>query len=237
MADRLLVKDDRGQFPLFTKPVAYDVYATWLLKSRIVDDALPSRRLERTFFFESVDNSLRVVAVWENVIERTTTKDSDRPILIMSLLGLDLSPVLKIPPKVERCPERATRERMRAVYKALPEFSQTVIFQNGRRFEEYGMRWATIYCSNVAAGKAQPQRKLSQDPGRILDRGLCVEYHELLVSVVEAGWELGLGLWTKYRQSDTVSALAALAPDRGSEEYLDSGSQIGLLFERRVLRL
>jgi hypothetical protein len=234
MADRLLVEDDRGHFPLFSKPVAYDAYATWLLKSRLVADALPFRRLERAFFFDEVANlSLRIAAIWENVVERMTTTESDRPILIMSLLGLDLSPVLKIPPQVEGSPERGAIERMRAVYKALPEFSQSIIFQNGKRFEEYGMRWATTYCSN-AAGKGQAQRRLSDIPGRILDRGLCVEYPALLVSGIDDGWDLGCGLWTKHQHANNVSALAAMGPDRGSElseENLDGETQIGLLIQ------
>jgi hypothetical protein len=234
LADKLMVKDGRGHFAFYTKPVAFDIYASWINKYRLVAYSLPARRLERAFFFDRPEplHSL-ICKVWQTVVERITTTESDRPILIMSLLGLDLSPILDIPPLVDGSASRGAIERMRAVYKALPEFPQKIIFQNGKRFEEYGMRWATTYCRKWVEN-GQAQRMLYGDPGRVLPRGLCVKLPALLSTTYHDEWTLSIGFRMQYSHRGKISAVAALRPDDGNElkhECLGAHSQIGFLIE------
>ncbi|KAF8848028.1 hypothetical protein BDZ45DRAFT_811120 [Acephala macrosclerotiorum] len=234
MADKLMVADGRGHFPFYTKPVAFDIYAPWVGRYRLVAYSLPARRFERAFFFDKPYPLGKLInSVWDTVVERTTSTESDRPILIMSLLGLDLSPILDIPPVVDGSATKGAIKRMRAVYKALPEFPQEIIFQNGKRFEEYGMRWATIYCRKWVAND-QAQKMIYGDPGKILPEGLCVNYPALLTTTHHDQWILSIGLWMQYSHRGNLSALAAVRPDNGNElEHvcLDNHTQIGFLIE------
>lgn len=237
IADKLLLADEKGRIPFFTKPIAYDAYAWWLLKDRLVLEALPAFRFERLFFFEkTAPLCLRITAIWENVMERITSTESDRPVLIMSLLGLDLFPVLDIPARKEGNAPGGAIDRMRVVYKSLPEFPQDMIFQHGKRFDEYGMRWAVTTCSKDT-GDNQLPRRLSDIPGRVQERGLCVEYPALLVSGLEGGWKLSYGLWMKFsglRGGGNTLALAALVHENNqdlAEGHLGSETQIGIIVE------
>ncbi|KAL3427455.1 het domain protein [Phlyctema vagabunda] len=233
IADRLMLEDDRGKIPFFTKPVAWDIYAHWTLQYRHVAWALPSNRLERAFFFDkALPLPLRITGIWLTVAGRTTTTESDRPILIMSLLGMDLSPVLSIPPSKDDNGQRCANDRMRALYKSLGEFPQAMVFQNGKRYEEYGMRWAVQVCKRDA-GNGKVQRRMSGNSGRIVERGICVQFPVLLPSKIEENWSIDHGLWMKIDHLGEAFAVAAL-PIRGgdhNEAPLDDGARIGILIQ------
>lgn len=167
-----------------------------------------------------------------------TTTESDRPILIMSLLGLDLSPVLDIPPKVEGSPERAAIERMRAVYLALPEFPSRILFMDGERFPEYGMRWAKTYCNNAGMSE-KSQKRLGDIPGQVLPRGLCVEFPMLLTTTRNDAWGVGdRPIYLKYGHDSDAIGLTVVNGSQWTTSKLPQGpldkdTQIGFLFQNK----
>lgn len=234
MSDKLIVQIDRPNYPLFKRPIVWDACAFWTWKWRSVAYALPARRFERTFFFDTpLALDSRIAAIWENVSQRMTSTESDRPILVMSLLGLDLSPVLNIPPNPDD-PMVVAMARMKAVYKSLPEFPENIIFLDGKRFPEYGMRWALGFW-NISVNGGQ-FRRLSGSGGRIIERGLCVNFASLLIPGIRDEWKTNETLLMKCLINESITCVIrteVLEALTGLEiERLDVRSTIGFLIQK-----
>lgn len=188
IVDRLLVEDSRGNFPLFSEPVIYDSYSHWLAEFRMIQESLSTfARFENSLFRNPTqDLSYLTAVVWTAVMNRTTSKETDRPVVMASILGLDTTKVLEVPStslikETGEAVPGGPAERMRKLYKMIPEFPQSIIFEYGARFHEEGWRWAVTSCKRDAGG-GHTQGRLSDTPGRILlPHGLLVNFPGLMV--------------------------------------------------------
>jgi Heterokaryon incompatibility protein (HET) len=196
VVDRLVVEHTRGNFPLFGEPIFYDAYGHWLSTFRILQESLSRyKRFENSLLrAKKFDQSYRMSLIWITVMGRTTSKETDRPVIMASLLGLDTAKILAVPvkPFVKDTGEvvpGGPAERMRKLYEMVSYFPQSIIFQEGERFPEQGWRWAVTSCK-LSAGTSGT--RLYGAPGRILQPyGLSVSFPGLVVlrqdiSVMEA---------------------------------------------------
>jgi len=196
IVDRLSVEHNRGNFSLFGEPIAYDAYRHWLSIFRILQESLSRyKRFENSLLrAEKFDQSYRMSGIWITVIGRTTSKETDRPVIMASLLGLDTAEILAVPVKpllkdTGEVVPGGPAERMRKLYEMMPYFPQSIIFHEGERFPEQGWRWAVTSCKLSARVSAT---RLHGAPGRILQPyGLSVDFPGLVVlrqdiSVMEA---------------------------------------------------
>ena len=102
--------------------------------------------------------------ILNNVQRRTTSKISDEPICIASLLGLDLGFLTKIP----------TAQRMRAFFLMLKEVPAYIMFSLVPRLPDHGFRWAPT--SFLALSKQRINLSIKKALGYPTESGLLVRY-------------------------------------------------------------
>jgi hypothetical protein len=83
--------------------------------------------------FKGLTGSSRVIAAWNGLITRTTSKLEDEPIIFSTLIGSDVCRLLDFPPD----------QRHKELFLMQEEFPQDVVFHDGPRIAEDGLRWGT----------------------------------------------------------------------------------------------
>jgi hypothetical protein len=165
IADELLTKLDRGKIPSMHERITTFAIGLWCSFFKHTIDY--ASKFERFFDFVAspfekgkITKDQLIVWNWFNVAMRASSKAGDRPIILASILNLDLKEILEI---------KGSDERMRKFYSLLDDFPQDVLFQPGPRFEEDGMRWAMKVCQST-----EDVRYLSGGAGKITPRGLQI---------------------------------------------------------------
>ncbi|KAL4781140.1 hypothetical protein BJX76DRAFT_363842 [Aspergillus varians] len=181
----LVNKVDQGEIPIFQQGIATMAAGSWY--SYFQEPTNFASTFHR-LVLGSGDNRNRADVIswtWFNVATRASSKDRDRPTVLAGLLNLDVREVLKI---------KDTDERMLNVYSMLGVFPQDVMFLEGARFEEYGMRWALKTC--LFSGEFS---QLTKETGDITPRGLQVKIFPSLIALSSDLFDLALA---KSKQSD-----------------------------------
>ncbi|KAL4978837.1 hypothetical protein BDW66DRAFT_164136 [Aspergillus desertorum] len=181
----LLNKVDQGEIPIFQEGIATMAAVAWYSYfQEPTDYASAFHRF--VIHNEGTKGQGEVIAWnWFNVATRATSKDRDRPTVLAGLLNLDVSKILKI---------KGADERMRKIYSMLDMFPQDVLFLEGPRFEEYGMRWAMKACRFTGEFT-----RLVNDSGNITPRGLHVTRFPSLIALSSDLFDLALA---KSKRSD-----------------------------------
>ncbi|QGA18769.1 hypothetical protein EYB26_006454 [Talaromyces marneffei] len=166
IADDILTKIDKGKFPLLQETVAFYGMSLWFsFFTHTIDYASKFERAVDVFTSPFVKGGLTkgnlLAWNWYNVAMRATSKAGDRPIILAGVLNLDVKEILEV--------KGGSDARMRKFYSILDEFPHDIIFQEGPRFEDDGMRWAVKVCQYMD----RPQY-LSHETGKITPRGLQI---------------------------------------------------------------
>jgi hypothetical protein len=165
IADDILTKTDKGKIPLFQEQVAFFGMSVWF--SFFTHTIGYASKFERVlnFFTPFVEGEVTKAKLlswnWYNVAMRATSKAGDRPIILAGVLNLDVKEILDV--------KGGSDARMRKFYGMLDEIQYSIIFQEGPRFEEDGMRWALKVCQYVNEPKW-----LAGAAGKITPRGLHI---------------------------------------------------------------
>jgi hypothetical protein len=133
--------------------------------------------------FKSLPHEERIRHVWDAVQWRATSNADDETICLANMLGLDLSPILRIP----RDAPNVTTERMKAFIKEQRYFPTASLFESGKdpqckqaRILETGYRWAP---KSFVFRTVKPKSGITESPLAIADRqGLHVHLPGLLLS-------------------------------------------------------
>ncbi|KAL3471442.1 hypothetical protein BJX99DRAFT_24604 [Aspergillus californicus] len=189
----LLNKVDEGEIPIFQDGIATMAAVAWYSYfQKPTDYASAFHRL--VLQMGGTRNRADVIGwTWFNVATRATSKDRDRPTVLAGLLNLDVREVLKT---------KDADERMLRIYSMLGVFPQDVMFLEGPRFEEYGMRWALKTCQ--FSGQFV---QLTKETGNMTPRGLQVKIFPSLIALSSDLFDLALA---KSKQSD---------PDQGQMDW------------------
>jgi hypothetical protein len=163
--DMLLKKVDQGEMPIFQEGIAEMAAGAWY--SYFQHPADYASIFER-FVLLGINQGQVISRNWFNVATRASSKDRDRPTVLAGLLNLDVRKILEA---------KEADERMRMLYGMLDEFPQDVLFLDGPRFEEDGIRWAPTVCRFVTGVFSQ----LNHDSGKITARGLQVTLFSSLI--------------------------------------------------------
>lgn len=166
IADDILTKTEKGKIPLFQENVAFYGMALWFsFFTHTIDYGSKFERVVDIFTSPFVKSGLTkdnlLAWNWYNVAMRATSKAGDRPIILAGVLNLDVKEILEV--------KGGSDERMRRFYSILDEFPHHIIFQEGPRFEEEGMRWAVKVCQYM-----DEPRYLGHGAGKITPRGLQI---------------------------------------------------------------
>lgn len=165
IADELLTKLDRGKIPILQDRIANFAIGVWYsFFKHSIDYTSKFERfvsiVASPFEKSDVTQDQLIAWNWFNVAMRAASKPGDRPVILAGILNLDVKEILDA---------KGPEERMRKFYSLLDEFPQDVLFQDGPRFEEDGMRWAMKGCQYTGT-----IRYLSSGAGKITPRGLQV---------------------------------------------------------------
>lgn len=165
IADELLTKLDRGKLPILQERITNFAIGVWMSFFKHTIDF--SSKFERfvsivasPFDKSDITQDQLIAWNWFNVAMRAASKPGDRPIILAGILNLDVKEILDV---------KGPEERMRKFYSLLDEFPQDVLFQDGPRFEEDGMRWAMKGCQYTGV-----IRYLSSGAGKITPKGLQI---------------------------------------------------------------
>lgn len=166
IADDILTKTEKGKIPLFQENVAFYGMSLWFsFFSQTIDYASKFERAVDIFTSPFVKGGLTKENLlswnWYNVAMRATSKAGDRPIILAGVLNLDVKEILEA--------KGGSDARMRKFYGMLDEFPYGIIFQDGPRFEEDGMRWALKVCQYI-----NEPRYLVGAAAKITPRGLHI---------------------------------------------------------------
>ncbi|KAL4742984.1 hypothetical protein BDV11DRAFT_216183 [Aspergillus similis] len=180
----LFNKLDKGEIPIFQEGIATMSAVIWY--SYFKEPSGYASKFHRFVINNDTEGQGKVIAWnWFNVATRASSKDRDRPTVLAGLLNLDVSKILEV---------KEADERMRRLYSMLDMFPQDVLFLEGPRFEEYGLRWAMKTCRFT--GEFSP---LTSDSGSITPRGLHVTLFPSLIALSSDLFDLALA---KSKQSD-----------------------------------
>ncbi|KAL6229294.1 hypothetical protein BDW75DRAFT_105779 [Aspergillus navahoensis] len=165
VADTLFTKLDKGKIPIFQERIARYAAGVWYSYfQHTIDAASKFERFVNVVTSPFIDGSISQDQLiswnWFNVATRASSKDGDRPIVLAGVLNLDVKEILSV---------KGSDERMRKFYSLLDAFPQDILFQDGPRFEDEGMRWALKVCryaDNIAY--------LAHGSGQITPRGLQI---------------------------------------------------------------
>lgn len=183
IADELLTKLDRGKIPILQDRVVNFAIGVWYsFFKHSIDYTSKFERFVSVVAspFEKSDLTQDQLIAWNwfNVAMRAASKPGDRPIILAGILNLDVKEILDV---------TGAEERMRKFYSLLEEFPQDVLFQDGPRFEEDGMRWAMKGCQYTGA-----IRYLSSGAGKITPRGLQITLFRSWLFSSRAAFDLRL---------------------------------------------
>lgn len=165
IADDILTKTEKGKIPLLQENAAFYGMALWFsFFTHTIDYGSKFERvvdiITSPFVKDGLTKDNLLAWNWYNVAMRATTKAGDRPIILAGVLDLDVKEILDA---------KGSDARMRKFYGMLDEFPHDIIFQEGPRFEEDGMRWAVKVCQFL-----DEPRYLGHEPGKITPRGLKI---------------------------------------------------------------
>ncbi|KAL5341878.1 hypothetical protein BJX70DRAFT_357318 [Aspergillus crustosus] len=173
----LLNKVDQGELSIFQEGIATMAAAAWY--SYFQEPTDHTSAFHRLVIQEGSGAQGAIIAWnWFNVATRASSKDRDRPTVLAGLLNLDISKILNI---------KETDERMRTIYSMLDMFPQDVLFLDGPRFDEYGLRWALKTCR--FSGEF---RRFASSSGNITPRGLQVTRYPSLIALSSDLFDLAL---------------------------------------------
>ncbi|KAJ5435757.1 Heterokaryon incompatibility [Penicillium cf. griseofulvum] len=164
MPDVLLNKVDQGEIPIFQEGIATMAAGAWYSYFQHPTDY--ASMFDRLVLL-GINQGQVISRTWFNVATRASSKDRDRPTVLAGLLNLDLRKILTV---------KGADERMRMLYSMLDEFPQDVLFLDGPRFEEDGMRWAMKVCRFTGVFV-----QLVHDSGKITARGLQITLYSSLI--------------------------------------------------------
>ncbi|EED13255.1 conserved hypothetical protein [Talaromyces stipitatus ATCC 10500] len=171
IADEILSKIDKGKILILQENVAFFAMAVWFsFFKHTIDYASKFERAVDVFTSPFIKGGLTKENLlswnWYNVAMRATSKAGDRPIILAGVLNLDVKEILDVKGDSD---EQKSDERMRKFYSLLDEFPHDIIFQEGPRFEEDGMRWAMKVCQFL-----DEPRYLGSAIGKITPKGLQI---------------------------------------------------------------
>lgn len=166
IADDILTKTEKGKIPLLQENVAFFAMGLWFsFFTHTIDYGSKFERAVDIFTSPFIKGGLTkdnlLAWNWYNVAMRATSKAGDRPIILAGVLNLDVKEILEV--------KGGSDARMRKFYSMLDEFPHDIIFQEGPRFEEDGMRWAIKVCQYL-----DEPRSLGRGAGMITPRGLQI---------------------------------------------------------------
>ncbi|KAJ5577847.1 uncharacterized protein N7459_006811 [Penicillium hispanicum] len=235
IAEELLTKFDRGKVSVLHETVAELAIGTWC--SFFLHTILHASKFERLVdvitkpfningSLPSVSKSNLISWNWFNVAMRATSKAEDRAIILAGVLDLDLGEILAA---------KGADDRMRKFYGMLNKFPQDIIFQDGLRFEEPGLRWAMKVCQYTG-----DIRYLGSGSGKIKPRGLEVtSYLSWLFQsndVVDLRQQRSIpDQWIKETEDDSTHGpqnFIILLSTSVSLEF-DSSAEHGLILEQK----
>jgi hypothetical protein len=182
IADDILTKTEKGKIPLLQENVALRGMALWFsFFTHTIDYGSKFERAVDVFTSPFVKGGLTkdhlLAWNWYNVAMRATSKAGDRPIILAGVLDLDVKEILEV--------KGGSDARMRKFYGMLDEFPHDIIFQEGPRFEEDGMRWAVKVCQYL-----DEPRYLGSGAGMITPRGLQISALSSWLFPSELGFDL-----------------------------------------------
>ena len=235
ISDELLTQVDRGKVPILHENVVEMAVGTWY--SFFLHSILHASKFERMVDIITkpfnINGSLGSISKtdlvswnWFNVAMRASSKAEDRPVILTGILDLDVGEILSV---------KGADERMRKLYGMLRKFPQNVIFQDGPRFEEDGLRWAMKVCQYTG-----DIRYLTSNSGKISPRGLEVTAYPSWLfksnEVVDLREERSLpGQWlndVENEHSDRPHSLVILLSSKDSLEF-KSGRSYGFIVDQQ----
>ncbi|KAL4745633.1 hypothetical protein BDW72DRAFT_211131 [Aspergillus terricola var. indicus] len=181
----LLNKVDQGEIPIFQEGITTMAAVTWY--SYFQEPTDYASKFHRFVINHGNTGGQGKVISWNwfNVATRASSKDRDRPTILAGLLNLDVSKILEV---------KKADERMRRLYSMLDMFPQDVLFLEGPRFEDYGMRWAMKTCRFTSEFSS-----LFSDSGSITPQGLHITLYPSLIALSSDLFDLALA---KSKQSE-----------------------------------
>lgn len=213
------------KFPILLAPIASDLFARWYMWFDFDIPDMATRTRDK--FYQALDKVLgtsvsdvwlepwhRVSVNWNNVGNRATSKEGDRSVIFCNIVHLDPKRILEIDDKTPGITlDRVAAERMRVFYKMIGQFDPSIVFSDGRRYQDDGWRWALE--SRAPHEGWTFEMDAGAGPGNITDQGLLANYIGFIADIEGApnrssfsGWEFGnnSGFWlqTKRLVSDGV---------------------------------
>ncbi|KAJ5360553.1 Heterokaryon incompatibility [Penicillium concentricum] len=162
--DVLLNKADRGEIPICQDGVATTAVNAWYWYFQY---ATNYASLFDRYVLIGITQGKVIARTWFNVATRASSKDRDRATVLAGLLNLDLGKILEV---------KEADDRMRTLYSMLDEFPQDVLFLDGLRFEEDGLRWAVKVCRYTRVFS-----QLIHNAGKITPRGIQITLYSSLI--------------------------------------------------------
>ncbi|KAJ5702865.1 hypothetical protein N7488_010413 [Penicillium malachiteum] len=209
IAEETLTKLERGKIPTLQRELVEYIIGTWFTYfqhsityaskfEKLVDFMVKPVNINGSL--DPISPSQIIAWSWFNLAMRAATRAEDRPIILTGILNLDLRKVLD---------EKGSDNRMRKFYTLLNEFPQDVIFQDGPRFDEVGLRWAMKSCQYT-----DTIRYLGTNPGDLKPEGLKVTVFPSWIFLSDDVFdlnksEISLDEWTKSFE-DTPQQLTIL---------------------------
>lgn len=234
MADKLWLKHYHNKLHILQEPVARDAYGLWFQWFRtltsshsrfhkLLDIAIPLGK-NNSIIAEPWE---LVAYSWSNVSARATSKDEDRPVILANIADLDPKDILEI--------RKNSSARMRLVYKMLSRFPQEVAFLPGKRFQDYGWRWALESCFSH---ENRPMGKSLVTPAKISNEGLLTQFVgfriQLNGSVVPNRQELWLQTIQSFSKDGQIKKqprFVQLVPKERQTWEVCALYEVGIIFE------
>lgn len=184
VADDILTGTEKGKIPLLQENIALFAMGVWFsFFTHTIDYASKFERAVDIFTSPFIKGELTMDHLlswnWYNVAMRSTSKAGDRPIILAGVLNLDVKEILEV--------KGGSDARMRKFYSMLDKFPHDIIFQEGPRFEEDGMRWAVQVCQYIDV-----PRYLGSGLGKITPRGLQISALSSWSFPSQQGFDLSL---------------------------------------------
>jgi hypothetical protein len=121
--------------------------------------------LKNLSIFKASTGISRFTAAWNGMLGRRASKKDDEPIILASLLNLDVSRLLKSAPT----------ERLKLLLSTIEQIPQSIVFNDGPRIQEDGWQWAPARLGGHG------RRMLPSSPGHRGDSGLTISYPGLIL--------------------------------------------------------
>jgi hypothetical protein len=128
----------------------------------------------------------KLMAGWNGVIRRATSKIEDEPVIFASLLGMDVRKLLDTPPA----------KRHQKLFSMFDRFPQDIIFHDGPRLSEPGWQWVPAsfretdrLLFDATLGKCTDNGLLVNMEGiHLIETERIVERHMMLLELEQRRW-------------------------------------------------